>query len=58
MEEPIYLNPLDLYIVREFAAEGADCKAITETHCGLYYEEDEIRGLYQVAQLLKTEKQT
>ena len=54
MKEPVYLNPLDLYIVREFAADGADCKAIAETHCGLYYDEDEIRELYQVAQLYKT----
>ncbi len=54
MKEPVYLNPLDLYIVREFAADGADCKAIAETHCGLYYEEDEISELYQVAQLYKT----
>lgn len=53
MKEPVYLNPLDLYIVREFAADGADCKAIAETHCGLYYDEDEIRELYQVAQLYK-----
>ena len=53
MEESVYLNPLDLYIVQEFAADGADCKAIAETHCGLYYEEDEIRELYQVAQLYK-----
>lgn len=53
MEEPVYLNPLDLYIVQEFAADGADCKAIAETHCGLFYEEDEIRELYQVAQLYK-----
>lgn len=54
MKEPVYLNPLDLYIVREFAADGADRKAIAETHCGLYYDEDEIRELYQVAQLYKT----
>lgn len=53
MEEPIYLNPLDLYIVQEFAADGADCKAIAETYCGLFYEEDEIRELYQVSQLYK-----
>lgn len=53
MEEPVYLNPLDLYIVQEFAADGADCKAIAETHCGLYYEEDEIRELFQVSQLFK-----
>ena len=53
MKDPVYLNPLDLYIVREFAADGADCKAIAETHCGLYYEEDEIRELYQDAQLYK-----
>ena len=53
MEEPVYLNPIDLYIVQEFAADGADCKAIAETHCGLFYEEDEIRELYQVSQLYK-----
>mgnify|MGYP006874781884 CR=1 FL=1 len=53
MEESVYLNPLDLYIVQEFAADGADCKAIAETYCGLFYEEDEIRELYQVAQLYK-----
>lgn len=53
MEEPVYLNPLDLYIVQEFAADGADCKAIAETYCGLFYEEDEIRELYQVAPLYK-----
>lgn len=53
MEEPVYLNPLDLYIVQEFAADGADCQAIAETYCGLFYEEDEIRELYQVSQLYK-----
>ena len=53
MEESVYLNPLDLYIVQEFAADGADCKAIAETYCVLFYEEDEIRELYQVSQLYK-----
>lgn len=41
MKEPVSINPLDLYIVREFASDGADCKAIAETHCGLYYEDDD-----------------
>ena len=52
MEEPVYLNPLDLYIVREFAADGADYKAIAETHCGLFYEEDEINISNAIAALM------